>query len=312
MQARIVSLLPGATETVAALGLSGSLVARSHVCDYPPEIRRLPACTAREIEVNESTPGIQLRAAAAEYRALSHFSVDWDLLRGLRPTHIVTQTNCEACRVRGHALEEILSRELFDTPALLNLESRSLSGVIGEIRELGRFLGESARGDALAASLIERIERIGSQAQRAGESAPVVACLEWLQPFMLAGNWIPELIHLAGGTPAKGGSDSRTPWMDWDSLLALDPDVIVSMPCGWRLPRASQESLRVAQRPEWQRLKAVRQNQVYVVDSSGYFSRPGPRLVDSLEILAEILSPDRFPPRHSGKNWIRFETETLL
>lgn len=312
MQTRIVSLLPGATEIVAALGLAGSLVARSHECDYPPEIRWLPACTAREIEVSESTPGIQLRATAAEYRALSAFNVDWDLLRGLHPTHILTQTNCASCGVNGRALEDILRKELFDAPALFNLESRSLPGVIAEIRGVGRFLGEPARGDALASSFAERLQQIGDRTKQAGGNPPVVACLESLQPLILAGDWIPELIRLSGGTPAHVEGGSQSSWLDWAALIALDPDVIVSMPCCYRLPPSIRETLNAAQRPEWKRLKAVRQNQVYVVDSSGYFSRPGPRLLDSLETLAEILSPEQFPPRNRDKIWVRFETETLL
>ncbi len=310
MQSRIVSLLPGATEIVAALGLSGSLVARSHECDFPPEIRRLPACTAREIEVTESTPGIQLRAAAPEYRALSHFEIDWDLLRGLRPTHILTQTSCGSHRVRTDALEEVLHKELFEAPALIHLESRTLPGVIEEIRGTGGLLGVPARGDALADSLTERLERIGELARRPAGSMPIVACLEWLQPFLIAGNWMPEMIRLAGGNPAVHGSDANSQWMDWGDLLAIDPDVIVSMPCGWHLSRAIAETQHTAQRSNWKHLRAVRQNQVYVVDSSGYFSRPGPRLVDSLEILAEILSPDRFIPRYQGRGWVRFAAGT--
>lgn len=308
MQSRIVSLLPGATEIVSALGLGDSLVARSHECDYPPDIRRLPACTAREFEVTESTPGIQLRATAAEYRALSRFDVDWDLLRGLRPTHILTETCCESRGVEKGALEEILRKELFETPVLFNHASRSLPGVIEEIRATGCALGVPARGDALAASLTERIGRIGERAKQPGSSAPIVACLEWLQPFMLAENWMPELVRLAGGVPAVHTGNSVSPWMDWGDLLAIDPDVIVSMPCGWHLPRAVAETRHAAQRPNWKHLRAVRQNQVYVVDSSGYFSRPGPRLADSLEILAEILSPEIFAPRYQGEGWIRFET----
>jgi iron complex transport system substrate-binding protein len=176
---------------------------------------------------------------------------------------------------------------------------------------VGQFLGEPARGDALATSLDQRLKQIGDQTKQASGSAPVVACLESLQPLILAGDWIPELIRLSGGTPAHVGEGSQASWMDWDALLALDPDVIVSMTFGYRLPRSIRETLNAAQRPEWKRLKAVRQNQVYVVDSSGYFSRPGPRLLDSLEILAEILSPEQFPPRNRDNRWVRFETETL-
>lgn len=309
MQSRIVSLLPGATEIVTALGLGGSLVARSHECDFPADIRWLPACTAREIEVTDSTPGIQLRATAAEYRALSYFEVDWDLLRGLRPTHILTQTSCRSHGVDKGALEAILRKELFEMPALLNLESRSLPGVIEEIRAAGVFLGVPTRGDALADSLSERLERIGGRAKRPAGSAPIMACLEWLQPFMLAGNWMPELVRLAGGIPAVHGANSDSQWMDWGDLLAIDPDVIVSMPCGWHLSRAIAETRQTAHRSNWKHLRAVRQNQVYVVDSSGYFSRPGPRLVDSLEILAEILWPETFAPRYQGEAWVRFEAD---
>ncbi len=305
MELRIVSLLPGATEIVAALGLAGSLVARSHVCDFPPEIRRLPACTASEIPVTESTPGIQWRASAPEYRALCIFDVDWDLLRGLGPTHILTATTSKSQGVPERAIEDILHRELPSKPALLHLEARSLGGVIEEMREVGAFLGESAKGEALAASLNERIEQITRLAQKS-TSAPVVACLEWLHPFMLAGNWMPELVRLAGGMPAGDGETVRDHWIVWPALLEMDPDVIIAMPCGLRLPRGTEEVRSLAQRPEWGGLKAVRRKQFFVADGSSYFTRPGPRLVDSLEILAEILAPSVFPPRHKGTAWAKF------
>ncbi|MDZ7640189.1 MAG: ABC transporter substrate-binding protein [Bryobacterales bacterium] len=306
MQARIISLLPSATEIVAALGLSQSLVARSHECDFPPEIRRLPACTAREIELTESTPGIQLRAMAPAYRALGVFSIDWDVLRGLHPTHILTETMYAEFGVGKEDLAAVLAEEMIEPPDVISFKSRSLPGVISEIRFAAAALGEEARGEVLAASLEERIAHIATQAKRGARKAPVVACLEWLQPFMLGGNWIPEMIRLAGGIPAGGGDGIPSPWMDWPDLLALDPDVIVSMPCGWRIPRATKETQRAAERTEWQKLKAVRENQVYVVNGSDYFNRPGPRLVDSLEILAEILSPQQFPPIHQPQGWVRF------
>ena len=303
---RIVSLLPSATEIVAALGLAEYLVARSHECDFPAGIRKLPACTAKEIELNESTPGIQLRATAPSYRTLSVFSVDWDLLRGLRPTHILTQSLCGACAVSEADLAAVLEKELFEKPEVLSLEARTLSGVIEEIRTVSAFLGEEARGEALASTLHARIGRIAERAAERDGDKPVVACLEWLQPFMLGGQWIPEMIRRAGGIPAGGGDGTGSPWMDWPELIATEADLIVSMPCGWQLPRALKETRRAAERPEWKRLKAVGRNQVYVVDGSDYFNRPGPRLVDSIEILAEIIAPDLFPPQHHPQGWVRF------
>jgi iron complex transport system substrate-binding protein len=303
---RIVSLLPSATEIVAALGLAPYLVARSHECDYPPEVRKLPACSAREIELTESTPGIQLRATAPAYRAISIFTVDWDILRGLRPTHILTQSLCGACGVSEEEMHAVLETELFEKPQVLSLEARTLTGVMDEIQKVGGFLGEPARGEALASSLRARIESVAERASSASGEKPVVACLEWLQPFMLGGNWMPEMIRLAGGIPAGGSDGSNSPWIDWPELIAADADLLISMPCGWRLPRALKETRRVAERPEWKRLKAVARDQVYVADGSDFFNRPGPRLVDSLEILAEIVSPRQFPPQHHPAGWVKF------
>ncbi|MCZ2153386.1 MAG: hypothetical protein LC114_05720 [Bryobacterales bacterium] len=152
------------------------------------------------------------------------------------------------------------------------------------------------------------MEEISALAQESS-SAPVVACLEWLHPFMLAGHWMPELVTLAGGIPAGDGETVRDHWVAWPALLEMDPDVIVAMPCGLSLARGVEETRSLSQRPEWGGLKAVRRKQFFVVDSWSYFSRPGPRLVDSLEILAEILAPNAFPPRHKQRAWIPFSPE---
>lgn len=306
---RIVSLLPSATEIVDALGLSANLVARSHECDYPKSILRLPACTASEIELNESTPGIQHRATAPDYRALSVFSVDWDLLRGLRPTHILTQTLCAECRVTREDILRVLEKELFDLPELVSLHASTLREVLENFRNIGEALGQPDKAASLVRKTSQRIDAISTRAKEAIQRPPRVACLDWIQPPMLGGNWLPELVRMAGAVPA-GETDPEHPnWIGWDDLNAADADVIIAMPCGYRLPRVREELRYIARRPEWQTLKAVREGQVYMANGSDYFNRPGPRLLDSLEIIAEILVPLEFPGQHKGTGWLPFPVE---
>lgn len=303
---RIVSLLPSATEIVNALGLSAHLVARSHECDYPKSILRLPACTAREIEINESTPGIQLRATEPNYCALSVLSIDWDLLRGLRPTHILTQTLCAEYRISREDILRVLEKELFDLPELVSLHARTLQAVLEDFRRVGDALGHPEEAASLVRETSQRIDAISVRARRSMQRPLRVACLDWIQPPMLGGHWLPELVRLAGAIPAGEPAPENSNRIGWEYLGSINPDVIIVMPCGYRLPEALTELGHVARRPEWQTLKAVREGKVYVANGSDYFNRPGPRLLDSLEVLTEILVPNEFPGHHEGSAWLPF------
>lgn len=301
---RIVSLLPSGTEVVAALGLARQMVARSHACDYPAEIVHLPPCTIPA----RGTSGANLQQDSTRLpesqRALSVFQVDWDLLRAMKPTHVVTQTLCRQCAVSADEVRQALSAELRSGTELICFEALSLDGVVQEIRRAGLQLGCPLAGDDLANRMLSRFAASRErEAAQPASNKPVVACLDWLEPPMLAGNWMPELIRLAGGRPAGGGDGVHSGWMQWEELLAVDPDLVIAMPCGYNLAQSRDGLRKLKRRSEWQQLRAVREDRVYAADGSQFFNRPGPRLVESLEILEEILGTAKGKSAHQGMHW---------
>jgi iron complex transport system substrate-binding protein len=299
---RIVSLLPSSTEIVCALGLGSRLVGRSHECDHPPFVRELPPCT--EAKLDPAAPGAEIdrRVKALVSEGLSVYRVDAERLRALRPDAILTQEQCHVCAATPHDLEEALADWLGARPLVLSLSPRTLGDVFADLTRAAEALGVAERGRALVAELVERVSAIG---EKTGDLSPRprVACLEWIDPLMAAGFWLPELVRLAGGTALLGGSGQPSPWIELGGLRDADPDVIVVLPCGFDLERTRRELAPLAQTPGFTELRAVRQGRVALADGNAYFNRPGPRLVESLEILAEILHPDRFDFGHAGSAW---------
>jgi len=300
---RIVSLLPGATEIVAALGAGAALVGRSHECDLPAGVSALPAVTRALVDAE--APGSAIDAAVRDLigRGLSIYWVDPGLLADLAPDVIVTQTQCAACAATPADLDAALAAWLGRRPAVVSLEAASLDGIAADIGAVAQALGLAAQGQALVQGLRERLAAIA--ARTAGEARPRVATIEWLEPLMAAGNWIPELIGIAGGTPLHGTAGAHSPWIDWAALAEADPDVILVMPCGFDLARTRCEFAAIADRPEWRALRAVRTGATYLLDGTRHFNRPGPRLHESAEILAEILHPARCRFGHEGHGWMR-------
>lgn len=305
MPLRICSLLPSATEIVAALGAADELVARSHECDEPAAIAGLPAITAPKLNTHGTGGAIDRQVRALLEQALSIYRVDADRLRALRPDIIVTQTQCEVCAVSLGDVEQALVGWTQARPRLVATAPLALADIYADIERVGAAIGRTAASAALVADLQARLQRIAAIAATAGHR-PRVATLEWLDPPMAGGNWMPELVALAGGENLFGEAGHHSPWLDWASLVAADPDVILVLPCGFTLARGLSEMTSLRQRPEWPRLTAVRANQVYVLDGHRHFNRPGPRLFESLEILAEILHPALFRFGHEGRSWQRF------
>ncbi len=302
---RVVSLLASATEIVCALGLEESLVGRSHECDFPPEVADLPVLTAPRFAVDGSSAEIdaQVRARLAEGAgaALSVYAVDGDALRALAPDVVLTQAQCEVCAV---SLKDVAAALAGDgpTPALVSLQPDDLAGVWKDIGRVAGALGVPERGKALVARLQARVEVLRARAARQPER-PRLACLEWLDPLMAAGNWVPELAAAAGAVELFGVAGAHSPWMDFDALRAADPDVILALPCGFGLERTAAEMAGLAARPGWEELSAVHAGRVAVSDGHQYFNRPGPRLVESLEILLEVLYPGVFDFGHRESGW---------
>jgi len=309
MTQRIVSLIASATEIVAALGCADQLVGRSHECDFPPGIQALPQCSQPGIDVQAGSAEIDRQVRAAADQALSIYNVSIETLQQLQPTLILTQTQCNVCAVSLQDVETALAQQVDSRPQVLALESQTLSGVWQDIRRVADTLGVSERGEQLVASLQARLEMIHSEAAQR-PVRPSVLCLEWIAPLMAAGNWGSELVEIAGGQPVLSQAGAHSPAIDWADLQRVNPDVIVLMACGFDLPRTASELPVLFERPEWFELRAVRQGRVYLTDGTQFFNRPGPRLVESAEILSEIL-PDlggHGPHlKYHGTGWLRME-----
>jgi iron complex transport system substrate-binding protein len=299
---RIVSLIASATEIVCALGAEDQLVGRSHECDYPPSITRLPVCTAPKFDVNGSSSAIDQRVKTILQEATSVYRVHADVLRDLRPDVIITQSQCEVCAVSLRDVEQAVCTWLDSRPTLVSLEPNALADVWTDIARVAEALGIPERGAELIRRLQMRLTAIADRAQTAPDH-PTVACIEWVDPLMAAGNWMPELVELAGGSNLFGTAGQHAPWMTWEQLRQRDPDVIIALPCGLDLARTRAEMATLTGKPGWPELRAVRAGRVYVTDGNQFFNRPGPRLAESLEILAEILHPGVFAFGHEGTGW---------
>jgi iron complex transport system substrate-binding protein len=297
---RVVSLIASSTEIVCALGCEERLVGRSHECDFPPSVARLPVLTGPKFSVEGTSGEIDARVKALVREALSVYRVDPEALAAARPDLILTQSQCEVCAVSLRDVEEAVCGLVEGRPRVVSLETNALDDLWRDIRRVAAALEVPARGEALVASLQKRIEEIASRA-RALPSRPSVACIEWIDPLMAAGNWTPELVDRAGGACVFGEPGRHAPWMSWDELRARDPEVIVVLPCGFDIARSRADLPLLTARPDWPRLRAVRGGRAFVADGNAFFNRPGPRLVESLEILAELVHPEAFDFGHRAR-----------
>lgn len=302
---RIVSLLPSATEIVVALGLGERLVGRSHECDFPPEVVRLPVCTAPQIDVSGSSERIHEQIEEVLLQSLSVYRVDVEALRRLSPTHVLTQVHCEVCAVSRKDVEGALA-EWPVPPQVVAVNCRDLGEVFQEIERVATCLGVSGRGAELVENLRGRMASVACRALAAIRSRPRVATIEWLSPLMAAGNWIPEMVAMAGGVNLFGETGCHSPWLTWEQLRDADPDIIVAFPCGFSLDRLRSESDQLTSLPGWSSLSAVRDNRVFLADGNALFNRPGPRLAETLEALAQMLDPSSFGSDLEGIAWKRF------
>jgi iron complex transport system substrate-binding protein len=298
-----VSLLPSATEIVCALGFERDLVGRSHECDFPAAVTRLPALTEAKFNPEGTSAEIDQRVKQIVREALSVYRVDAAKLRELRPEVIVTQSQCEVCAVNQSDVEAAVADWIGTQPKIVSLAPYSLDDVFVDMQRTADALSAPARGVELVKNLGARIAAIGEKAQTQVSKRPTVATIEWIEPLMAAGNWMPTLVEMAGGTNLFGAAGEHSPWMKFEELAAKDPELILISPCGFSMDRAAEDLPALTNRAEWPKLRAVRERRVFMADGNQYFNRPGPRIVDSLEILAEILHPELFSFGHQGSGW---------
>lgn len=300
---RIVSLIPSGTEIVAALGLTDAIVGRSHECDYPPEIKDRPVCTQARIDSAAPSGEIHDKVNNLLQSALSIYQIKTDVLEKLQPTHIVTQDQCDVCAVSLEDVEQAVATLTNSSPQIISLQPNILNDVWEDIRRVGNVFGVDSL--QVIENLEARVKIVDQKTQGLSqtEHLPTVACIEWIDPLMVGANWIPELVTLAGGQPLLSITGQSSTALKWETLISSNPDVIIFMPCGFDLNRTRQEAQLFSQRPEWQQLHAVQSGRVYITDGNSYFNRPGPRLVDSLEILGEILHPEIFQYGYKEQAW---------
>jgi iron complex transport system substrate-binding protein len=301
-QPRIVSLIASATEIVCALGLRDRLVGRSHECDYPADIMGLPQLTAPKFKVEGTSAEIDARVQEIVRDGLSVYRVDGDALKALSPDVIVTQDHCEVCAVSLSDVEAATCTWTGQAVAIVSLKPDSMADTYADIGRVARALGVEPAGEALVSDMQARISALSRRVANAPR--PRVAFIEWVEPLMAGGNWMPELIEAAGGDNLFGTAGKHSDWMQWQELAAADPDIILVAPCGYGLDRCLEELPLLQAKPGWSDLKAVRSGRVYFADGNAYFNRHGPRLADSAEIIAEILHPEITPARHRGKAWV--------
>ena len=278
---RVVSLVPAATEMVWALGATDRLVAVTHDDDFPPAVDALPRVTRSTIPAGVSAREIDVHVREAGARGESTFHLDEQALRDARPDVILGQTLCAVCAVTLDRIPTTLERE----PLVVPLDASSIEGMFADIRRIGAALGRDSDADRLIDGLRSRLAVVEERV--AGLPRPRVACLEWLDPLFNAGHWVPEQVRIAGGEDVLGSAGARSREIEWDDVIASRPEIIVAMPCGWDAPRAAREA---------EALGHLAGARVFGVDGAAYFSRPGPRLVDGVELLASIFHPGRVAP----------------
>ena len=300
---RIVSLLPSATEIIDCLGLTSALVGRSHECDYPPQVKDLPICTEARLDSSKKSGEIDADVQTLMQSALSIYKIKTEVLEQLQPTHIITQDQCDVCAVNLPEVERAIAKLINSHPQVISLQPNLLPQVWADIERVAQTLKVEAQ--PILDKLQSRIDAIANKVKDKSEK-PTVVALEWTEPLMGGGNWIPELIEIAGGKPLLSVKGEHSPYLYWESLIEVKPEIIVIMPCGFDLERTERESKVLTQHPGWKSLKAVKDDKVFIVDGNAYFNRPGPRLVDSAEILAEVFHPQLFNFGYRGKSWKPF------
>ncbi len=313
---RVASLLASGTEIVCALGCEELLVGRSHECDFPESVKDLPPLSEPKFDIHLDSSTIDATIKSLVSEALSIYRIDGEKLRELNPNVIITQNHCNVCAVSFDDLCEALAGLGLESVEIVSLEPNSLEDVWNDIRKIALALNVEERGDELIHKMIGMMDRVQSRLGEMGKSDeflphrdaishPNIVCIEWIEPPMVGGNWSPTLVQYAGGVDLLGKAGEHSPFIDWETIALADPDFILVMPCGFDIPRTRLEMKPLLAKEVWKNLRAVQDGHVYLLDGNQYFNRPGPRLVESVEIMAEIFHPTLFDFGHEGKGWER-------
>lgn len=289
---RIVSFLPSATEMVYALGLGDQLVGITHECDFPPEAKDKPVAVRNVIDTKSlSAPQIDEAVSRTLKAGGSLYAVDEEMLREAAPDLVLTQDLCQVCAPSGNEIGRVLHL-LPNPPRVLWLTPTSLADIFYNLTQVGQATGKETEAVALIQKLNERVGAVSARSRAL--NTPRVFCMEWLSPPYNAGHWMPEMVALAGGVDrlARKGEDSVR--LTWEAIAAYAPEVLILSPCGFNLAETMHQSALLTTYPGWEHLPAVRQGRVYAVDANSYFARPGPRVVDGIELLAHLIHPEAF------------------
>ncbi len=307
---RICSLVPGATEVVAALGLQQDLVGISHECDYPPSLAEVPVMVRPRVESHRlSSAQIDEQVGTLLSAGTGLYELDEPQLLAARPDLLIAQDLCDVCAVTPSQLDRVI-RTLSPPPRMVILNPRRLEDILRDIETLGVALRQEGAGRQFATQLRSRLDAVRTKVS-SETIRPRVACLEWLSPLYTAGHWVPDMVEAAGGIDVMATAGTASRKVDWDTLSASAPDVIVLMPCGFAIQRTSAELAPVTEHPQWKSLPAVQRGAVYLVDALSYFSRPGPRLIDGVEQLAVVCHPGCYD-HHLPASVERLDRQTAL
>jgi iron complex transport system substrate-binding protein len=302
---RVVSLIASATEILHALGGGSWHVARSHECDWPPAVLNLPALTKTKFKVHGATSAeIDRSVKGLLEQRLAVYEVDAEALKAHAPTLILTQDQCEVCAVSLADVERALCSWTDSTARILSLRPHTLADVYADILKIADALEQPQAGAGLVAAMQARIAHVSRTV--ANQPRVKLAFIEWIEPPMSGGHWMPELIAAAGGESPFGVSGQNSPWISWEAVAQADPDVILVAPCGYDIATSLREMPALSAHPIWQDLRAVRAGHVVIADGNAYFNRPGPRLAETAEILAEVMHPQHARFGHSGSGFVRW------
>jgi iron complex transport system substrate-binding protein len=298
---RIISLLAGATELVCALGAQRELVGRSHECDWPPSVRELPSLTTPTFDTAASSAQIDadVRRLMRERQPL--YRVDVERLLQLRPDVLITQVHCDVCAPGPADVTRDAPDDAPPIPQMIAMQGSTIDGIFDDFGRVAEAIDRKRECEELIRGMKQSMEQASDRV--AHLDRPTIACIEWIDPIFIMANWSPRLVELAGGIPVLGQSGVHSAATTWDRVRDANPQVILVAPCGFDIARTKREMHVLAALPGWEQLSAVRAGRVFIADGNRYFNRAGPGLFESVQILAQILHPQHFPPTHRGACW---------